>query len=278
LVSFPHFTAKKVIPRADFEPKTSKDQGICRYTSGAIVAKPRAGGLVDMHSSASRIAAAAIVPGNTAGQPWGLAKEAFVKRLLSRSVLVSATLFAILVPTRLHATATEVRILQGSLVQSQDLTGHLDIEGTSGLRMDAALIARYASIDWGFCDLHPCLPGDSISLRSGYGVSFNPLTGSGQVTLSGQTYDLFTDAPAYFEFDAGIILPELTDGPVQLSTPFTFSGTVEVPNKHDESGGSDVFQLSGSGVATATLVRSIYTESWIVASVTYDFTPRASVP
>ena len=111
----------------------------------------------------------------------------------------------------------------------------------------------FAFIGWFLCDdLRPCLPGDVISLRAAYGTQPPILTGSGQVTIQGQTHSLFDDASAALDFDGAFVLPEFTNtvtGTVELSAPFAFSGSLQVPNRH-ESGTYDVFELRGSGVAT----------------------------
>jgi len=88
---------------------------------------------------------------------------------------------------------------------------------------------------------------------------------------------LFTDdASADLLFDGAVVLPEFTDGPVEVSAPFAFSGSLQVPNRH-EPGTPDIFELSGSGVATVRLVQSAFFTGWIVISVRYDFVPRAVV-
>lgn len=196
-----------------------------------------------------------------------------MKRLLvGFSVLVLTTLFA----TLLHAT-DEIRIIRGSLVQPLDLTGELNVEGTSGVSIDAALNSVFATPSWGFCDLHPCLPGEVVSLHVSYGVSFPPFTGSGQLTMRGQTYSMFDEASATLQFDGEFVLPEFTDTrTAELSAPFTFSGSLTVPNRH-EPGTFDVFELHGSGVATVRLVPHQFITGWVVASVTYDFVPDENV-
>ena len=198
-----------------------------------------------------------------------------MKRLLGCSVLVLTTVFAI----PLHATPDEIRIVRGTLVQSMDATADLNVEGTFGVRIDAALHFQFGFIGWSFCDaLRPCLPGDVISLRAVYGTRPRILTGAGQVTIQGQTYSMFDDASADLNFDGAFVLPAFMDsvtGTVELSAPFAFSGSLRVPNRH-ESGTRD-FALRGSGVATITLVRHSFITSWIVASVRYDFAPRGGV-
>jgi hypothetical protein len=101
----------------------------------------------------------------------------------------------------------------------------------------------------------------------------------GQVTLQGQTYSFENaEASAELVFDAGsIVLPQLTDTYlVTLSVPFTLSGSVQVPNRH-EPDTYEFFDLYGSGVATVTLVRHLNTGDWIVSNVTYEFEPRHDV-
>ena len=196
-----------------------------------------------------------------------------MERLFGLSVLVLTTVFA----TPLHAAPDEIRIVRGSLVQALDSIADLNVEGTFGVRIDAALLFPFAFIGWFLCDdLRPCLPGDVISLRAAYGTQPPILTGSGQVTIQGQTHSLFDDASAALDFDGAFVLPEFTNtvtGTVELSAPFAFSGSLQVPNRH-ESGTYDVFELRGSGVATVTLVRHSFLPGWIVASVRYDFVPR----
>ena len=60
------------------------------------------------------------------------------KRLLGASVIVSTTLL----PIQLHAAAAEeIRILRGTLQQSLHVTVHLNLQGTSGVRIEAALLS-----------------------------------------------------------------------------------------------------------------------------------------
>lgn len=100
---------------------------------------------------------------------------------------------------------------------------------------------------------------------------------SGQLTVRGQTYDLwFPDGlSAQLVLDAAIVLPDFTEsGTAQVSVPFTFSGSVPIQNQEDP-GTFDVLELYGSGVATAALYVNPYTfAGWIVGSVTFDFVPR----
>lgn len=198
-----------------------------------------------------------------------------MKRLLAASVLVSATLFAI----QLHAAANEIRIISGALQQGLHGTGTLNILGTSGLRIAATLNFNFGSFGWHGCENVPiCLPGDVVSLRADYAVQPSIFMGSGQVTTRGRTYSLFDEATAQFHFDGAFVAPEFTDDQtVQVSAPFAFSGALQVPNRQDPNI-YDVFNLRGSGVATVTLIRSIYTPSWwIVGGVTYDFVPRSNM-
>ena len=71
-----------------------------------------------------------------------------MKRWLGFSVLVLTTLFA----TALRARSDEIFIIGGSLFQPLGSTGILNVEGTSGLRMDGALSDEFASLPWRFCD------------------------------------------------------------------------------------------------------------------------------
>ena len=59
-----------------------------------------------------------------------------MERLLGSSVLVLTTVFA----TPLHAAPDEIRIVRGSLVQALDSIADLNVEGTFGVRIDAALL------------------------------------------------------------------------------------------------------------------------------------------
>ena len=196
-----------------------------------------------------------------------------MERLFGLSVLVLTTVFG----APLHAAPDEIRIVRGTLVQDLGLTGVLNVEGTFGVRIDAALNFERADIGWGVCDLLPCLPGDWTSLSAFYGTQPPNFAGSGQVTVQGQTYSLFDDAIAErLVFDGAFVLPEFTNtvtGTVEVSAPFAFSGSLQVPNRH-ESGTHDVFKLRGSGVATVTLLRHSFLTRWLVVSVRYDFVPR----
>lgn len=198
-----------------------------------------------------------------------------MKRWLGFSVLVLTTLFA----TALRARSDEIFIIGGSLFQPLGSTGILNVEGTSGLRMDGALSDEFASLPWRFCDRLPCVKDFEISLRSSYGTRPPIFTGTGEVTLRGKTYDLWTldGASADLSFDGTLVLPEFVEGPVEVSAPFTFSGALQVGSR-SEPGSFDVFQLGGSGVATVTLVHNPFTgTSWVVASIRYDFAPGGGV-
>jgi len=174
--------------------------------------------------------------------------------------------------------AQEVRILRGTLSQGADITGELSVDGTSGVRIDAALSGTHGSLAWDHvCPYVACLPGETVSLRSSYGPGV--LTGSGQVTIHGQTYSLWAPdgAIAQLEFDGAIVLPEFTSsGTAELSVPFAFSGSLQIPNQK-EPGTYDVFALRGSGVATAFLYRNYFTMGWAVGGVIYEFAPRVVV-
>jgi hypothetical protein len=167
---------------------------------------------------------------------------------LAFSVLVLTTLLV----GPLHATVDEIRIVRGSLDQTLDRIGVLDVEGTNGVRIEAALPSIFASLEWGLCDLLSCLPGDVIGLGAAYVL---PIGGAGQVTIHGQTYSfgMADGASADLEFDGAFVLPDFTDTDLELSAPFTFSGSLQVPSQQ-ESGTDDVFELQGSGVATVLIV------------------------
>ena len=164
-----------------------------------------------------------------------------MKRLLRSSVLVLTTLLL----TPLHATADEIRVVRGTYSQPINTFGHLNVEGTDGLRLENEILDVYAGLDWSWCENHGCPPGDVISLRAHNYTSpfFGP---SGQVTIHGQTYVFGTPdgASADLVFDAGsIVLPEFTDANmVTLFVPFTLSGSVRVPNRQ-EPDIYDVFEL-----------------------------------
>jgi hypothetical protein len=202
-----------------------------------------------------------------------------MKRLLGSSVLASTTLLL----TSLHATADEIRVVRGTYFQTINTFGHLDVEGTGGLRIEIAQIPDFdAGLGWYECENLGCPPDDVVSLRAH--LTLPMLNGGvGEVTVHGQTYPFGTlfspgGARADLVFDPGtIVLPEFTDtAAVTLSAPFTFSGSVQVPNRH-EPATYDVFELSGSGVATVYLVRHIEGTGWVVSNVTYDFEPRGNV-
>jgi len=198
-----------------------------------------------------------------------------MKRLFASSAVV---LTATLVATPLHA-ANEIRIIRGALVQRLNSDGDLTVDGTSGVRIDAVLDPHFNSINWDVCD-RGCQPGAVIDIGAAYNAPFPPLRGSGQLTIRGQTYGLFDDAVADFEFFGTLVLPALTEQtpePVEQSVPFTFSGSLQVPNQR-EPGTFDVFELRGSGVATATLERFPFVPGlWVVTNVRYDFVPRGDV-
>ena len=205
-----------------------------------------------------------------------------MQRLLRQStVLVVTTLIATtLVSTQLRATTDSIRIVRGTLFQPNDLTGDLSVEGTSGLKIDAALAPHYSFQAWSYCHLYPCLGGDELSLEAGYSSVPMFLTGSGQVTLLGETYPLWGEpdsADLRLHFDGAFVLPEFTGERTELTAPFTFSGSIRIPNE-EELGTYEVFELYGAGVATVTLVQHPFgPATWVVASVRYDFLPRADV-
>src|SRR4029453_18163839 len=126
-----------------------------------------------------------------------LERKASMKRLLGFSVLVLTAVSA----TSVKATTDEIRVGRGPPVQPLNRDGDINVEGTSGLRIDATLEVSVAIQAWASCELHPCQPGDVVSLRTGYGAHPAVFTGSGQVTLRGQTYSLWDDATADLLFD-----------------------------------------------------------------------------
>ena len=190
-----------------------------------------------------------------------------MKQLLGFSVLVLTSL--LLAPW--GATA-EVRVIRGSLAAPLNGPGHLNVEGTAGLRIQA--IVNDSALGWELCDISTCLAGDVIGLQA----LFGDVNVGGQVTIHGQTYTLnLWNASANFAFAGSIVLPEFTGTPqATLSVPFTFSGSLQVPNRQ-EPNTSDVFELYGSGVATVHLYWGYSygpADAWTVTFVTYDFEPR----
>jgi hypothetical protein len=169
----------------------------------------------------------------------------------------------------LPAVGDEIRIVRGTVFQPLSFFGDLNIQGTSGLRIDATLGGSSGSF-WSFCDIVACLPGDEIDI----GIEYNFLDVFGQVAIQGQTYTLTDGAFLQLRFDGTTVLPEFTDTDiVEVTAPFTFSGSLQVPDRH-EPGTSDVFELQGSGVATITLEPNQFFTGWVVGSVTYDFVSR----
>ena len=191
--------------------------------------------------------------------------------------LVSLPLFA----ASSHAMAQDVRILRGTMSQPGDFTGDLSVEGASGVRIDASLDGRHATLAWDrACHYFGCQPGEVVSLGAAYGGA-GVLPGSGQVTIHGQTYSLWSPggANAQFQFDGAIVLPDFTSsGTAELSAPFAFSGSLQIPNAK-QPGTYDVFNLRGSGVATAFVSsRGPYVrDAWTVGGVIYEFAPRVVV-
>jgi hypothetical protein len=192
----------------------------------------------------------------------------------TRVGLIPLALLSFFVATS-PATADESRIIRGSIDQVADSIATLSMLGTGGVKLDATFNGSYGGLFWDYvCPYTTCLPGDVVSLRSSY-ASF--LGSSGQLTVRGQTYDLWYPygLRAQLVFDAAIVLPEFTEsGTAEMSVPFTFSGSIPIPNEEDP-GTSDDLELYGSGVATAALYVNPYTfAGWIVGSVRFDFVPR----
>jgi hypothetical protein len=199
--------------------------------------------------------------------------------MTGKRLAIVSLLFLSFLAAPSHAATDEVRIIRGTLTQSVDITGQLSVDGTSGVRIDAALESRYASLAFhNQCGLVGCPAGDVVSIDAGYGTGV--LTGSGQVTIHGQTYSLWSvdGADAQLQFSGAIVLPELTGSrTAEVSAPFAFSGFLEIPNPR-EPGTYDVFELRGSGVATALLAADRFNAGrWKVDAVTYEFAPRVVV-
>ena len=175
------------------------------------------------------------------------------------------------------AKPQEIRISRGTFVQAADLTGRFDIGGTQGVEMEGTVSPHTASLPWEFCLRIGCEPGTVVDLRSGYGTRPPFFTGSGQVTLRGQTYSLWTGDEAFadFRFDGSVTLPALpATGSVEVSTPFVFSGSLYVPSRL-ESGTYDVYALRGSGVATVLITRHPFGAPGVaVGAITFNFEPR----
>jgi hypothetical protein len=199
-----------------------------------------------------------------------------MNRLAGISVLVFTTLFA----TQLLATPHEIRIIRGTFVQPAEFTGRFALDGTAGLAMEGTVSAHSAGLPWEQCFRFACLPGDVVTLQSSYGTVPPVLTGSGLLSLLGQTYGLWTPGEAFanFGFHGAFTLPALPPitelGRAEVSAPFTFSGFLYIPSRF-EPGTYDVHELHGSGVATATIERHpITVASWVVGSISYEFEPR----
>lgn len=187
-----------------------------------------------------------------------------MKRLPGFSVLV----LTILLLTRLHATTDEIRVVRGTAFQPLFRGGDLSVQGTSGLSIDATTASSSeVGGTWIHCDNIPaCLPGRVLDIGSSYSLA----TLRGQVTIRGKTYAL-GDASLQLTLDGAIVLPEFTDDVVEVTAPFTLSGSLRVPSRH-EPGTFEVFELQGSGVATVTLSPNpFFFMGWLVSNVTYEF-------
>ena len=201
-----------------------------------------------------------------------------------RLAVIPLVLFLSFFAAPLHAVTDEVRIIRGTLTQSDGITGTLSVEGTSGVRIDAALNSRYASLRWANqCGNIGCLTGDVVNLGSRYGFTgVDPgglIIGVGQVTIRGETYSLWVPGGggAQLQFDGVLVMPEVTSDTAYASAPFAFSGSVQIPSQR-EPGTIDVFDLRGQGVATALLSRDRFNAGrWHVSEVTYEFAPRGAV-
>ena len=204
-----------------------------------------------------------------------------------RLAVIPLVLFLSFFAAPSHAASDEVRIIRGTLTHSRDITGELSVEGTSGVRIDAALPSRWSSLRWDTqCGTIGCLTGDVVNLGASYGFTDADLggliIGVGQVTIRGQTYSLWVPggggARAQLQFDGVLVMPEVTSDTAYASAPFAFSGSVQIPSQR-EPGTVDVFDLRGQGVATALLSRDRFNAGrWHVDSVTYEFAPGAVIP
>jgi hypothetical protein len=201
----------------------------------------------------------------------------FMKRLLGLTVLVCSTLLT----TPLRATG-EIRILRGTFVQPANSPGRFDFDGTLGLEMEGTVEPHFAYLPWEECWRLTCDPGEVVSVRSIYGTRHPVLTGTGDLTLLGHTYRLWTltggEAFADLQFDADLTLPEFSGtGLTDVSVPFVFSGALYVSSGLDPDI-YEVYELSGSGVATVTLAPHPFGfTSWIIVRTSYEFQPRGDV-
>lgn len=182
-----------------------------------------------------------------------------------------------------HSATDTVRIIRGIVFQSDGLTGTLNLEGTSGVSIDATVPSRWSSLRWANqCGTIGCPTGEVVNLGSSYGFTDADLggltIGVGQVTIRRETHSLWVPhgggARAQLQFDGALVMPEVTSDTAYASAPFAFSGSVQIPSEK-EPGTVDVFDLRGHGVATALLSRDRFNAgSWHVSAVTYEFAAR----
>ena len=168
-----------------------------------------------------------------------------------------------------------IRILSGQLVydRSSSRPPLIDVKGTRSFRLSSTFEGPIGPVD----ACRPCAPGDRVRLDS----TAIGLDVRGTVTLHGKTYDRIGGAGQFdpgiaLEFKGeGFIAPPFTDAAtVELSAPFTFSGTFSY-YPDGPSMPSVTETLTGSGIATVRLSKLVYGPGlavWELAEAVFDFT------
>ena len=208
-------------------------------------------------------------------------------RLLSMSLLMLSALWwggceqsrsairhdTITGPSTDEAAKTDqpIRILSGQLAydRSSSRAPWIDLKGTKSFRLSSTFEGPIGPV--ASC---PCAPGARVRLDSmAVGLDVR-----GTVTQHGKTYDRIggsgqDDPGVRLEFKGeGFIAPPFTDAAtVEMSAPFTFSGTFSY-YPDGPLMPSVVETLTGSGIATVRLSKLFGSDLWDVVSAVFDFT------
>ena len=167
-------------------------------------------------------------------------------------------------------TEHTIKILSGELVYVSVTPGaRLDLKGTAGFRLATGNAYEPGNPPTG---CYPCGPG-TLTLN-GQPNSYSDLIGT--ATVRGRTYRLGNgsdDASVGFAFSGTVTLPPFTGiDVIELSTPFTFTGTIIA---FDGPGPPQVSaDLAGGGVARLQFEAwhlDSATHVWKLASAVYEF-------
>jgi hypothetical protein len=179
--------------------------------------------------------------------------------------------FAILaIAAATPATAQVISIRSGTFTTDNSLGGRLDISGTQGFTLQAAMTDGINE-PFASCRLGICPPGElEIHVRS----IGNDLPGT--ATLRGNTYadlgGLVSPNSADIMITGQIGIPPVGNQPVTVTAPFDFAGLFFYAESENDP--PQEARLIGGGQVTFHLAPASGGTEWTATSAVFEFTRR----